>query len=216
MVENLSYIGLRLDLLSEIEGNENIILDVGCATGTNGKYLIEKNKAQLIYGIEIDEAMASKAKAYYTDVLVTDLNNRDSIDNFSIASFDYILAGDVLEHLDEPLIVLKKLTRLLKKGGKIIISLPNIQHIDVFIHLFIKGTWPQNSRGIFDRTHKRFFTINDISNLISNAGLKIYKIKRNFRYRDAVGSKFPFYGYLLKRFFSRYYTFQYIAVCSNE
>lgn len=49
---NKSYIGLRTDLLNLIEGESNTVLDVGCASGTNGDYLLKNNKADVVYGVE--------------------------------------------------------------------------------------------------------------------------------------------------------------------
>ena len=59
---NKSYIGLRTELLGLIEGNSNIVLDVGCALGVNGDYLIQNNIATSVYGIEFDAKMAGEAE----------------------------------------------------------------------------------------------------------------------------------------------------------
>ena len=213
---NTSYIGLRNDIISEITGTDKTVLDVGCATGVNGKYLLDKGFAKSVYGIEIDAEMASEAKQVYNSVLVGSLDDTNFLNELDKKTFDYILCGDVLEHLDNPWLILKNLVSCLKDDGKIIISMPNIQHIDVFIHIYLKNTWPVNKRGIFDKTHRRFFTFKDFEKLIKQAGLQILKIKRHFRFRDRIDSKFPIHGYLLKKIFPRLYTFQYIIVCSPK
>ncbi|HEX5152521.1 MAG TPA: class I SAM-dependent methyltransferase [Parafilimonas sp.] len=210
---NPSYVGLRMDLLSNVEGEGKQVLDVGCATGANGKYLLDKNIASTVYGIEMDEKMAAEAGRHYKDVIVGNLDDHKILQPINTISFDLILLGDVLEHLDDPWKMLNDFANLLNRNGEIIISLPNIQHIDVWRHIYIKGTWPVNSRGIFDKTHKRFFTLKDIRKLVAGAGLQITEVKRNFRFRDAIGSRFPIYGPLLVRMFKNLYTFQYIIVC---
>jgi len=121
-----------------------------------------------------------------------------------------------LEHLNNPLQVLKELKELLKSNGKIIISLPNIAHIELFIQIYIKGTWPKNERGIFDKTHLRWFTRKDVFELITASGLKLITYERKFRSRDAIGSKFSWKYKLLKIISKDLVTFQHIIVCSHE
>lgn len=130
--------------------------------------------------------------------------------------YDYIILGDVLEHLIDPWEVLHFLSGLLKSDGRIIISLPNVQHIDVLIHVFIRGVWPYNDRGIFDRTHFRWFTYKNMVQLVEHCGLSIITTDRNFRYRDKPGVRFPFYGILLKTLFKNLYTHQYVLVCKKR
>ncbi|GAA4267995.1 class I SAM-dependent methyltransferase [Hyunsoonleella aestuarii] len=215
---NKSYIGLRTDLLGLIEGNSNTILDVGCALGVNGDYLIKNNIADFVYGVEFDANMAKEAEKCNTKVFCGDLNSKafrkSVIDDSPL--FDYILFGDVLEHLLNPQKVLIDLKPKLRENGKIIISLPNIGHVELFIQVYIKGTFPRNPRGIFDRTHLSWFTRKDVFNLIKASDLKVLMYKRNYRSRDAIGSKFNWKSRLLKMINKDLVTFQHIVVCTHE
>jgi hypothetical protein len=47
--------------------------------------------------------------------------------------------------------------------------------------LIIRNKWLYNDRGIFDKTHLRFFTIKNIKEMFNNSDLKIVKIKRKYR-----------------------------------
>jgi 2-polyprenyl-3-methyl-5-hydroxy-6-metoxy-1,4-benzoquinol methylase len=212
---NNSYVGLRHDILKYIEGEGNVIMDVGCANGVNGKYLIDNKNASEVYGIEYDPDMAAVATLKYTKVFQGNLDNseflKEIISNTTMC--DYILFGDVLEHLNKPEIVLKELVKKLKCDGKVIISIPNVAHLETFIQIFIKGTWPKNSRGIFDETHLRWFTRKDAIQLIKKSGLDVIKYERKFRARDAIGSKFNLLYYLLKYLNRDWLTFQYIIYC---
>lgn len=215
---NSSYIGVRHDILKYIIGDNVVVLDVGCATGNNGVFLLENKIALKVYGIEFHKEMAAEAKLNNICVFQGDLNLiefRNKIISDS-PKFDYILFGDILEHLYEPQTVLKELSEKLKPNGQIIISLPNIAHIELFIQIFIKGTWPKNPRGIFDRTHIRWFTRRDAFAMIEECGLKVIRYERNFRARDAIGSSFDWKYNIIKFIKKDWVTFQHILICNRE
>jgi SAM-dependent methyltransferase len=127
-------------------------------------------------------------------------------------TYDVLIFGDVLEHLRNPRHVLTDLEPCLKANGWVVISVPNMQHIEAIWRLAVKGFWPNNPRGIFDGTHLRVFTRKNLLGLIGDIGLQPIVVKRNFRFRDRQGSTFPFYGRLLKWAFPDYYTFQYVCL----
>lgn len=217
MGHNQSYIGLRNDIIKYIKGESNKVLDVGCALGINGKYLLDNHLASEVVGIEYDENMAQEASVSNTKVFCGDLNDgkfRESVLKANY-TFDYILFGDILEHLYDPLKVLTELKSMLKSNGKIIISIPNIGHIELFIQVFIKGTWPKNDRGIFDKTHLRWFTRKDVFSLAESANLEVVAYERKLRARDAIGSKFDWKTKLVKHINKDLVTHQHIIVCKH-
>jgi 2-polyprenyl-3-methyl-5-hydroxy-6-metoxy-1,4-benzoquinol methylase len=209
---NSSYIGIREDLLQHVKGVGLVILDVGCATGVNGQFLKDKKIAKEVIGIELDPLMAKEAHNKIDGVIVGNIENSSILQELIGKKFDVILLGDVLEHLQDPWDVLKKLISFLSTNGRIIVSVPNIQHIELFINVYLKGEWPYNDRGIFDRTHLRWFTYKNIRKLEENCGLKIEKIERKFRFRDRRGAEFPLYGKVLRKLFPSIFTFQYIFI----
>ena len=215
---NPSYTGLRKDIIEHIHGENNVILDVGCATGINGKYLLKEKKALSAYGIEYNEEMALIASESNTKIFQGDLNNfsfRKDIVR-STPEFDYIFFADILEHLIEPEMVLKDLLVKLKPNGRVIISLPNVSHIETFIQVYLKGTWPKNTRGIFDKTHLRWFTKKDAFVMVENVGLKVVEYIPKFRARDAIGSQFNWKYNLVKMINKDWVIFQHILICSHE
>jgi SAM-dependent methyltransferase len=69
--------------------------------------------------------------------------------------FDYILCADVIEHLLENAKVLVQLRSLLKPGGQVIVSVPNSGNL-YFRAVVLSGRFPQDEKGLFDRTHIHF------------------------------------------------------------
>ncbi|MHB1664290.1 MAG: glycosyltransferase [bacterium] len=146
--------------------NENsTVLDVGCAYGYVGEWL-NKNKNCTIYGIDIDaEALKHvKSSGCYKDLFNIDLDYTDKFrkefERFNALSeglFDFIICADVLEHLKDPTRALEIISTKLKLSGQIIISLPNIAHLDIILNL-LEGKFNYSDFGLLDNTHLRFFT----------------------------------------------------------
>ncbi|MEW6338553.1 MAG: class I SAM-dependent methyltransferase [Acidobacteriota bacterium] len=84
--------------------------------------------------------------------------------------FDFVVAADVLEHLRRPDQLLRSVRPLLAPGGTVIASLPNSGHL-YFRLVVLSGRFPAHDRGLFDRTHLRFFTLSSWRRLFVDAGL---------------------------------------------
>ncbi|MBN1597130.1 MAG: class I SAM-dependent methyltransferase [Bacteroidales bacterium] len=195
-----------------------IILDVGCATGESGDYLLKAGIAKYVIGIEPDNKMASLAKKKLSDVF------KGTVENYlektkDFERFDYIILGDILEHLVNPWDIVAKIKTCLKPDGKIIISIPNIRRFETFYEVFIKGKWPYNDNGIHDRTHLRFFTRSNIVELFEDAGLQIDNIHSKRVFLES-NHNFSFWIRLFlkfakrQKFFQEWMIYQYIVVAS--
>lgn len=216
-VYNQSYIGLRKDMIKYIKGQSNKVLAVGCALGVNRKYLLDNNIENELLGIGFEEKMAQEASRHNSKMFCGNLNDEKFVETVlkENDTFDYILFGDILEHLLDPQKLLMDLKSQLKKYGNVIISLPNIAHIELFIQVFIKGSWPNNERGIFDKTHLRWFTRKDVFSLTKKSNLEVISYERIFRSRDAIGSQFGLKAKLLKFINKNLVTFQHIIDCKH-
>jgi 2-polyprenyl-3-methyl-5-hydroxy-6-metoxy-1,4-benzoquinol methylase len=143
------------------------ILDVGANTGVLGNTLVEYNS--VVDGIEYCKDFYKKLKTNKAYRNTYNLDITDFSSNFYNNSdkYDYIIFADVLEHLCNPEDVLLNISKKLNKKGKIIISIPNIAHLDVIIQL-INGNFNYNDEGILDSTHLRFFTHESFIDMIEN------------------------------------------------
>lgn len=168
------YQHARPELISEIPIGNHRILDVGCAEGFLGESLKQSDRASEVIGIEISSKAAGKAERKLDRVISGNLDvlNRDKL-GLEPSSFDYIICGDVLEHLSDPWGIVQWLETLLKNDGKLIASIPNVRHWSVVLPLLFKGTWTYHSEGIMDQTHMRFFTRKSAIDLIEQSGLVV-------------------------------------------
>ena len=158
------YYNVEKDILYPyIPEGPNIILDIGCGSGMLGRNLLKLNKAESLIGVEIYKPAAIKAEKYYNKVYNQDIEQLNlEYHNY----FDFIICGDILEHLKDPWIILKKIRNWLKRQGNIIITIPNIRYWYILKELMLKGIWKYSDAGILDKTHLRFFTRRTINQII--------------------------------------------------
>ncbi|MEO6080758.1 MAG: methyltransferase domain-containing protein [Steroidobacteraceae bacterium] len=87
-------------------------------------------------------------------------------------SFDALILSEVLEHLVDPAAALHKLVKLVKLGGRVFASSPNISHRSVIAGLE-QGEFRYTSSGLMDCTHLRWFTPRSFQEMFECAGVKM-------------------------------------------
>lgn len=148
--------------------NDSRVLDVGCASGYLGGIL--QQRGCTLTGAEAD---AEAAAAAPFPVVVGDLGAA-AVRAELPGPYDAILCGDVLEHLSDPGGTLSWLAQLLAPGGIVVVSVPNIAHW-TGRRALIRGRFPQEDHGLFDRTHLRWFTRASARSLVEEAGLEVVR-----------------------------------------
>jgi len=145
------------------------VLDVGCASG----YLAEQYAARgcRVFGIESDAANAERARRFCENVVVGDIENANDRAELP-GPFDFVVFGDVLEHLRDPWAVLAATRALLADDARVIASIPNIAHWSARREIAL-GRFPYAESGLFDKTHLRFFTLASARALAQTAGYEI-------------------------------------------
>ena len=160
-------------ILREIKGKNKNILDVGCNEGYFGKN--DSEISNKYYGIDIMDEAIKVAKNHYEEARVYNLEKLETL-GFDVNKFDYIIFGDVLEHIKNPIETLKFFSEnYLNTNGKLIISLPNIANWQVRIKLLF-GYFDYTETGILDDTHLKLYTYKSAKKLAEESGLKIDKI----------------------------------------
>jgi 2-polyprenyl-3-methyl-5-hydroxy-6-metoxy-1,4-benzoquinol methylase len=167
-----AYETSRPDVQALVPESARRILDVGCASGAIGAALKGRQAVEVI-GVELDAELAADARRVLDDVLVGDADVllTDPRTLGALGVFDCVIAADVLEHLRDPWTVLRNAAERLRAGGTAVVSLPNVRHVAVWREVFVRGQWPREDSGTFDRTHLRWFTPADAFALLEQAGL---------------------------------------------
>ncbi len=107
------------EILDDLEQEGNL-LDVGCSSGEFMHYA--ELQGFSAYGVELNRRTAEVAQEHGLNVFNGFLQDAKYENEF----FDVIFLGDVIEHVTSPHDLLKECTRVLKRGGIIVISTPNL------------------------------------------------------------------------------------------
>jgi len=151
-------------------------LDIGCGTGEFSEYL--KKTGNEIIGIEITDICTEICKKKGLQVITLDIEKYTLPD---LGQFDFILMLEVIEHLIDPLPVLRdKIRKLLKKDGSLIISTINCVAFKFRLSLLL-GNLPdfgENKKSLeeyrpYNLHHKSLFTINSLLKVLKLAGFNI-------------------------------------------
>ena len=134
--------------LLALVGEGKRVLDIGCSSGYLARPLVARGST--VVGIERDPVAAEEARAICAEVLVGDAETIDL--PFEPGSFDVVLCGDLVEHLRDPGTTLARLRPLLRHGGRLALSTPNVANWAMRLSL-LAGRWRYTERGILDRTH---------------------------------------------------------------
>src|ERR1039458_463059 len=133
------------------------VMDVGCAGGGLAMALESARRCRVL-ACDIDPEAVATARAKGLEAIVADLSVQTAAEVAKGRQFDVVVLADVLEHLAEPGRLLRGVADVLRPGGKVLISFPNVSHADVVLML-AQDEWGYQPAGILDATHLRFFTV---------------------------------------------------------
>ena len=166
---------IRLDLIEmmDLQREGLRVLEIGCACGATLREIGHRNPTANLYGVELNEK-ASAVAAPFATILSMDVERLDPTEIKE--RFDYIVMGDVVEHLLDPWSAIQNMRELLVPGGAIVASIPNVAHISNLYNV-LGGRWTYEDMGLLDRTHFRFFTRQEIIKLFEGANLAVDEIR---------------------------------------
>lgn len=143
-------------LINLIDQNCKELLDIGCGAGDNAVLVKSACKECSVYGITYSHAEAAVAKKRMVKCWIADIEDRLPFD-LADRQFDCLVFSHVLEHLRDPAEALARFSRLLRKGGQVLIAVPNVLSLRMRLQ-FLMGDFTYESAGVLDNTHLRFFT----------------------------------------------------------
>jgi len=161
----------RIDLLERIGLDARNILEFGCGEAPLGAALKARQKCRVV-GIELDPRSAAVARKRIDDVYCGDARQ---IVALLKDQYDWIIGGDIVEHIDEPWSFLAELRGVAAPGGRLLLSIPNVAHGSVIADL-LQGRFDYVYMGLTCVGHLRFFTRRSIEEMLAIAGWSVVEI----------------------------------------
>jgi len=128
-----NYLLERILSLFEAE-KRGRLLDIGCG---DGEYAYNLQKM----GFDVLAADADAARFRYPQKVRFENCNITRKLPFKNESFDFLVLAEVIEHLKNPYDVVGELNRILKPGGKLVLSTPNILSLKSRLRFLSEGCW---------------------------------------------------------------------------
>ena len=148
------------------------VLDFGAGGG--GYACIANKTAESVFAIELEKNMQEAIKS---DGIPCFSSVDELIKSHPQKRFDCITMFHVLEHLQNPITVLKNLSDLLTENGRIIVEVPNAD--DALLSLYECEAFANFT---YWMCHLYLYTNNTLSLLIEKAGLKLQVLEQIQRY----------------------------------
>ena len=144
----------KFNLINSLVGSGNNVLEVACGDGTLSEMMSKNNQ---VTGIDIDDCDLQKDSLPYC-------NN----------SFNVVVASEIIEHIWDCDRFLQDIRRVLKPGGRLIITTPNLASLGRRLML-LKGTSPYVDNFIYpdEAGHIKHFTQKDFGYLLEKNGFTV-------------------------------------------
>ena len=185
------------DLLEKYIRPDSRCLDVGCGDGhILGPFL--GARAKQYTGVDISENAVRHGR-----VLGLDLRPIEDASSLPFESclFDVVLCMEVFEHLFQPQVAAQEILRVLRTGGMLIATVPNLTQWRRRFLFFVAGRWDPYGDALsveqpWRDPHIRFFTSITLQRMLSRAGFSPVRV---FGEEPAIVRRIPWMGDRLSR-----------------
>jgi SAM-dependent methyltransferase len=180
-------------LLDDLGPADGVVVDLGCGRGPLAEAVRERGLEYV--GIDIDAGALAEVENRGFETHLLDLGGAKAtlLDRLRrIAAgrpLAAVIAADLLEHLLEPQALLGAVHSFVGEGGSLIVSTPNVTHLNVAAKLLL-GRWDLTESGLLDDTHLRFFSANVLDRLFTQSGWR-QEAEADPQNPDAEDQQFP-------------------------
>lgn len=192
----------RLGMLREWGDLSGRILDNGCGLGTYLEAMASVSKERV--GLEIEFERAATAHLH-ADLVVQAVGEELP---FAANSFDVILSNEVIEHVENDLLALSEMVRVIRPGGRIVIFCPNRWYPVEQHGIFWRGQYKFGNIPLVNYLpnslrnrlvpHVRTYTVGSLKELYAGLPVDLIYHGRVFGGYDNIEARWPLFGRSLK------------------
>lgn len=146
----------RVEWLLKAVPEESFVLEIGCNSG-GLLNMLQREKQCYVKGIDISAPLVQRALKKGINAVIGEAENLP----FQDESFEVVIMTEIMEHLYDPKLALKEASRVLKKGGYFIGSVPHpdshnskkatLEEHHWHCHIFDNGSLEELFRDYFEK-----------------------------------------------------------------
>jgi len=156
----------RQDIYRMIPSDGLVIGVVGCGPANTEARLVREGRQ--VHGVDVSPEAIEVAATRLTSARVVSPSDTAP---FAPRSLDGLILADVIEHIPSAWSFLKDYVQMVKPGGWVVISVPNMRYIEALRVFVFGGDWPEDPLGIFDQSHVQVMTHKRLARWCRSAGL---------------------------------------------
>jgi 2-polyprenyl-3-methyl-5-hydroxy-6-metoxy-1,4-benzoquinol methylase len=150
------------------------ILDAGCGAGPALRYL--KQRGFVPFGSDLVYYPLEQARHLIPDARLTQCNSDKPLP-YRDESFDVILLSEVIEHVASPDFTLQECLRVLRSGGAVALTTPNLWDVRRVYYPALGMVWS----GDADATHQTLFNPQTLHRVLERAGFREVRVRAGFK-----------------------------------
>ena len=165
--EGAEAVGFSVMYLRHVSGGE--LLDVGCGGGA--QLVRMRSLGWRVVGVDPDaRAVDLATRVHHLDVRRGTLEEQ----RFPSDRFDAVVLSHTIEHVHEPMELLRECGRVLKPGGQLVVVTPNTESLG---HSNLKTDWI----GLQPPRHLYLFSCATLRRLAERSGLRVVRVRSSVR-----------------------------------
>lgn len=145
------------------------ILDIGCATGYLGQAL--KQPDNFVAGVDVAESAVAEARKVLDAAYVVDVENEPWPEDFVTQPFDLVICAEFIEHLFDQDAFLQHIKKIMKPGGRLILTTPNFLLWNNRLRMLLGRFGPKEA--LFDQSHIHLLSYRGFKEKIAQAGFTV-------------------------------------------
>ena len=169
----------RAFLLEHVRAGDRV-LDLGCGDGAFAAALVQAGAA--VTGVDVAAEAVRRARERAPQAAIEQVPEGDALP-LDEDAFDVVWAGEVLEHVADVVGLLAEVRRVLRWGGTLLVTTPNLPRLAVALEA-LRGA-PLEQRLDPRADHLRFFTARTLAAVLQDAGFTDTSVRAHGGVRGA-------------------------------
>jgi SAM-dependent methyltransferase len=189
---------VRMQKLLELAGRGGRTLDLGCYSG----YLMDRlsERGHSVYGADSNKYFVEYCRG---KGLKVELCSMERVFPFVDGAFDTVIAGELIEHIYDTDLFLSECARVLKPGGRLLITTPNLGFWKHRLKLLLGLNMPfEYGAGKGFVNHIRYFNLTSFQRAIQHHPFTLTREETSYWFSGDEGRSFLnfFIPNIFKRF----------------